>query len=31
MTSKENSIKEILVSWIFEDLKSEDDLYEEYN
>ncbi len=30
MTSKEDSFKEILVSWIFEDLKNEDDLYDEY-
>lgn len=30
MTSREASIKEIIISWMFEDLKNEDDLYNEY-
>lgn len=30
MTKKEQSFQEILISWIFEDLKDEQDLYEEY-
>lgn len=30
MNSKEQTYKEILISWIFEDLKDEQDLYEEY-
>jgi hypothetical protein len=30
MNSKEQSYKEIVISWIFEDLKDEQDLYDEY-